>query len=305
VKENETSVELSVVVPTHQRPKPLARLLASLSNQSLKRGQFEVIVVFNLPEPFDHLNEFKEKILLRHVTVGKKGLNRARNRGVSEAKGKIVLILDDDEAAADPHLLESHLEFHTKNPTVSVLGGAYRAPSGLSAMAFAYQVSAMAWAIRYTDGNGHSACLLGGHVSYKSSLFKDGLCFDERIIFGGTETELHMRLFNGGHVMVFRPEIFVFHFVELSMLGMFRKGFLQGKAYADRELSGTIDRPKPHLRHGDAIAKALDIETNKVRLFPWVRLGWWIYDFAHKQGKYAGQGKLGLFRWRSLIADRL
>ena len=45
-------MDLSVVIPSHLRFKPLLELLESLSQQDLPKEQYEVLVISNLEDPF-------------------------------------------------------------------------------------------------------------------------------------------------------------------------------------------------------------------------------------------------------------
>jgi GT2 family glycosyltransferase len=82
---------VSVVVPSKNRPEEVARMLASLRAQATL--PLEVIVV-DQSEPSYALEPFPE--LLHVHDPGLRGLTAARNRGLSQARGDIVLFFDDD-----------------------------------------------------------------------------------------------------------------------------------------------------------------------------------------------------------------
>jgi peptidoglycan/xylan/chitin deacetylase (PgdA/CDA1 family)/glycosyltransferase involved in cell wall biosynthesis/predicted TPR repeat methyltransferase len=106
---------LSVVVPTVGRHESLRRLLDSIAAQTASAGDFEVIVVDDgssdgtaeLLAEFDRAAPFR----LKHLRQEGSGAAAARNRGVLNAAGTVVLFLDDDLVAA-PDLLAEHLAFH-------------------------------------------------------------------------------------------------------------------------------------------------------------------------------------------------
>ncbi len=103
-----TTVTLSVVICTKDRPAELDLCLGSLSRQT--RLPAEVIVVdasTNLPER--EVNEFRSRIgpecnveLLRAAP----GLTRQRNIGVQVASGSVVLFLDDDTVLDENYVKE-------------------------------------------------------------------------------------------------------------------------------------------------------------------------------------------------------
>jgi peptidoglycan/xylan/chitin deacetylase (PgdA/CDA1 family)/glycosyltransferase involved in cell wall biosynthesis len=108
---------LSVVVPTIGRRESLRRLLDSLAAQTASHDDFEVVVVDDGSS--DGSAEFLAQFAAT-ASIGVKVLRQngsgaaaARNRGVLNAKGAIVLFLDDDLVAA-PDLIEQHLAFHAE-----------------------------------------------------------------------------------------------------------------------------------------------------------------------------------------------
>ncbi len=94
--------EISVLVPTRDRPEALARLLGSLDRQTLGNGRFEVIVgVDGGPAP-DLSGPWRVE------TFEHRGPAATRNRLVDLARGEHVLFLNDD-VSAHPELVKTHL----------------------------------------------------------------------------------------------------------------------------------------------------------------------------------------------------
>ncbi len=124
-----TEIELSVVVPTHNRRELLKELLLALADQSIAPGRFEVIVVVDgsrdgTMEMLDRL-EVPYRLLAHYQEQS--GVAVARNNGARMATGQVVVFLDDD-VLPDRRLLEEHLASHTEVPGGVVLGRL--APSG-------------------------------------------------------------------------------------------------------------------------------------------------------------------------------
>src|SRR5437660_469253 len=89
------SLEVSVVVPSHDRPEGLARLLAGLRRQTLAPERFEVIVVDDgSSEPA--VVDSRELLVrvLRHEQS--RGPAAARNSGWRAASADVVAFIDDD-----------------------------------------------------------------------------------------------------------------------------------------------------------------------------------------------------------------
>lgn len=87
----QTLPSVSVVVPTKNRPLEVARMLASLRAQETQ--PLEVIVV-DQSTPRYELEPFPGLIHLHEPAFS--GLTAARNRGVAEANGDVLLFFDDD-----------------------------------------------------------------------------------------------------------------------------------------------------------------------------------------------------------------
>ena len=116
-------MELTVIVPTHERKGRLTKLLDSLASQT--RKGFEVIVVDDASADGtpDAVKEYAKKFPLdiTLLTQGKKGPAAARNLAIRESSAETVLFLNDD-VTADPRLVEEHLRFHEKSPDTSTVG---------------------------------------------------------------------------------------------------------------------------------------------------------------------------------------
>lgn len=96
--------EVSVIVPTFNRPKFLIRALESLCRQSLR--EIEAVVVNDAGEPLDELLAgFSGRLAitsLRHETNRDRAA--ARNSGLAVARGRYIAYLDDDDCFRPDHL---------------------------------------------------------------------------------------------------------------------------------------------------------------------------------------------------------
>lgn len=122
--------KLSVIICTYQRSEKLSNAIKSVIEQSLEPAEYEIVVVNN-----DYLNddihqlvhEFRmtynlDESYLRYMEAPLKGLSFARNVGLFGAKGEVILYIDDD-AIANPNLLEETVKGFSDRPDIGVMGG--------------------------------------------------------------------------------------------------------------------------------------------------------------------------------------
>ncbi len=100
---------LSVIIPTYQPGEYLFHLLDKLCQQTLDASLFEVIMVLNgEPEPFRQ--QIARYVVehpshsLRLVVNDKRGVSKARNRGLDEARGEWICFIDDDDWPSPDYL---------------------------------------------------------------------------------------------------------------------------------------------------------------------------------------------------------
>jgi glycosyltransferase involved in cell wall biosynthesis len=118
---------ISVIISTYNRQAYIIKCLECLANQTLSKTRYEVVVVDNfctddtaaLVKSFLSLHP---ELPFRYVFEARKGVSFGRDRGIHEAKGDILVYLDDD-AEAEPDLLENYLGFFTDHPDAAGAGG--------------------------------------------------------------------------------------------------------------------------------------------------------------------------------------
>lgn len=109
---------MSVVLATYNRLDLLLRLLGCLSRQTLPPDQFEVIVVDDGSKisAAAHVDASRYPFPLSVITQDNAGPSAARHRGAIQARGDILLFVDDD-MELPARFLETHLGYHGGRPT--------------------------------------------------------------------------------------------------------------------------------------------------------------------------------------------
>lgn len=105
--------EISIVIPTYNRLGRLRRVLTALGRQTLSCTDFEVIVVSDgsTDGTDDFLESAQFPFCLRFSSQTNAGPAVARNRGVSMARGNLLVFIDDD-VVAHPDLVQQHRKAH-------------------------------------------------------------------------------------------------------------------------------------------------------------------------------------------------
>lgn len=113
---------VSVVIPTFNRRETLQVVLPSLYNQSAGRDSFEILITDS--GSTDGTGELLRSLgyeNLRYFEQENRGRSGARNRGIREAKGDLILFTDAD-IIADANLISEHLRFYNDFPGSAVVG---------------------------------------------------------------------------------------------------------------------------------------------------------------------------------------
>ena len=112
----------SVVIVTKDRPESLRALLRSLVRQSLKPD--EVLVVDNnSKKSYESIfEEFRNLLPLKTFVETTPGIPAARNRGIQESSGDIILFTDDDCEAGNTWV-ENLVKPFYQNPYIGAVGG--------------------------------------------------------------------------------------------------------------------------------------------------------------------------------------
>ncbi len=92
-------LQLTVAIPTYNRADFLRQTLAGIARQDFPKGAFEVLVIDN--NSTDHTRAVVAEFAgatpaPRYLLETKQGLDYARNRAITEARGDLIVFADDD-----------------------------------------------------------------------------------------------------------------------------------------------------------------------------------------------------------------
>lgn len=111
-------MQISVVIPTHNRFRILQECLEALVRQDLPKKDYEVIVVDDGSQ--DSTETVARKFMKEHENFHyffqeNQGQGPARNLGLRHAKGSIIVLINDD-MIVKPNFLTQHLRSHLRHP---------------------------------------------------------------------------------------------------------------------------------------------------------------------------------------------
>ncbi len=219
---------LSIIIPTHRRVPQVVRLLKSIEAQAGVEA-LQILVVSNFRDErlAKELLSFQSSLAPQLLVASRSGVNASRNLGWDHAQGSILLFLDDDCELHKPDYLQRVLQSHRENPETLVIGGGYDSDENSTVEEQAYNLISNTWCESHQYILERNWALLGGNISYKSSLSDYGQRFNEDILYGGSETEFHVRLFELGIRMKYLPHLNVLHRPQVTTGQIFKKALKQ------------------------------------------------------------------------------
>lgn len=113
---------VNIIIPTCNRKASLLRTLESLSRQTYPAERFEVIIVDDGgTDGTECITEQNFPFALRYLRQENQGEIVARNYGVEQSAGEILIFLDDD-IEVNPPYIETIIAVHKQYPRAVVLG---------------------------------------------------------------------------------------------------------------------------------------------------------------------------------------
>ncbi|MCC8018301.1 MAG: glycosyltransferase [Rikenellaceae bacterium] len=222
-------VRLSIVVATYNRPGTLVRTLESLTAQSLPAHLWEAVIVDN--NSTDNTGEVFGRFTasrpgtenIRMVFEAEQGLSHARNRGITECRGDIIAIIDDDELVNED-FAAGYLEFFDGHPDAAAAGGKITP---------LYEAGRPEWMSRYTKVPVAGTLDLsprvrqfprgrnpfGGNMAFRRETLNRAGLFDPaygrsgKALLAGEEKELFERIRRIGGKVYWVPGPEIFHII--------------------------------------------------------------------------------------------
>ena len=237
---------VSLVICTRDRPRELARCLASLPEQTCPPG--EVVVVDNASRTGE-TEAVCRAAGARYVREPRPGLDIARNTGASSSTGEIVAYTDDD-VVLHPRWLERLIAAFDAPQIWAVTGLVLPAELATPAQWHFERYWGFGRGFQRTDfgsdfleahkAHGCPAWLIGAGASmaFRRDVFARAGFFDERLDVGAAgcsgDSEFWHRILCSGGVCRYEPSAVAFHYHRRDWAGLRKqiRAYMRGHAAA-------------------------------------------------------------------------
>jgi glycosyltransferase involved in cell wall biosynthesis len=176
-------MKISVIIPTHNRPKQLLEAFHSVLAQEKKPDEIIIVddassvKVANIIEP----EGFKEKtkVIVERFEPSQGG-NVARNKGAHIASGDILMFLDDDDTW-EPNKINDQLYVFSKNPEAGLVYSGRLVVSSMNREKILYTIPPKHEGSLYPDILSNNLIGTTSSVALKKQLFEEVGGFDENL----------------------------------------------------------------------------------------------------------------------------
>ncbi|HSQ42578.1 MAG TPA: glycosyltransferase, partial [Fibrobacteraceae bacterium] len=235
----EAPLLFSVIIPTFNRSDILKSCLEHLSQQTMEPSRFEVLICDDgsTDDTARVVQSLSMPYKFRHLPGENRGPAAARNRGIREARGEYLLILNDD-ALLEPQVLQLHLDEHRKrnDPKAAVLGKFQMHPNYVSPetpIGYCMEHSDLIFdyfKMKPNEPYGYNM-FYTCNISLRRNFVLEGSLFDEGFyrLAGAEDIEYGYRLEQRGCHVWYRPDCIAWHAHKIDTQGLVRMFEVRGK----------------------------------------------------------------------------
>jgi glycosyltransferase involved in cell wall biosynthesis len=241
-------MDLSIIICTYNREKYLPPLLESIVSQNYPHEAYEIILINNhstdgTERVCQQFGRLHPDVRFRYFVEMQQGLSYARNRGIAESHGDLLLYVDDD-ATLFPGYLQAYSQFFQTHPDTLAAGGPI--------IPF-YEGTPPAWLTHFTkelltgylyrgDKTGfftHGKYPGGGNACYRKIVFKQFGLFNVELgrkgknLIGAEEKDFFSRLLAAGNKIGYVPQAGIYHHIppeKLTREHLIRLSYSIGKS---------------------------------------------------------------------------
>lgn len=190
---------IDIIIPTYNRPKDIEKFVAEIQKQAYT--DYHVYIIDDCGEhPIEHLIPLNGRFTYIKLPTNK-GQAYARNVGIEQGKGDIIVSLDDDAWFENEDSLFIVQEYFNQYPTLGCLMFDVRSPNE----AYLSQLQNI-----QADGQ-----IIGSHITcgcaYSRKAIEHVGGFNKFIHSVGEETDITLKMVHSGYELRFAKRIHVYH----------------------------------------------------------------------------------------------
>jgi glycosyltransferase involved in cell wall biosynthesis len=237
-------MNLSVIIPSFNAEHIIEKSLSAIFNQSLAPTEYEVLVINDGSNDSTHqtLQELQNTYTFQYICFSQnQGVAKARNEGSKQAKGQILVFIQDD-IIVEHDFLKQHLRVHQQFPEEKtvVVGFTHWHPDLRKTSLLEYLDKGQQFDFdRFLNAHQSKKIVPADHLLFYTSnlsLHKSFLLaqggFDENFFVPGVtayeDTELAWRLKKAGMAIYFNPHAKAGHFHQRDLRSMINRRYAEG-----------------------------------------------------------------------------
>jgi len=225
------AIRVSVVVPTSNRRATLEHVLPTLMHQAYDPAAYEILLCdAGSTDGTRELVDTLRPANLTLLTLPNRGRASARNAGIRQARGEIVLFTDAD-ILADPRLIGEHARAHERHANAAIVGRVVEVGSLDAYRRAAAEPSARSRVHPPRERPLSWLFFVTGSASVRREVLVGAGLFDEASgAYGHEDLELGYRLQRRGVRIIYWPSAVNYHWHPESLDERSAKKRLSGEA---------------------------------------------------------------------------
>jgi GT2 family glycosyltransferase len=213
-----TETKLTILVPTHDRPKRLRSCLEGIARLDYDHDLFEVVVVDDgsAASLETVVADFRNRLAIRLLVQTRRGPGAARNLGSQAGRGRFLAFIDDD-CVPEPKWLSALSRELEKRPD-RLLGGTVINALPQNVYSTATQLIAQYVTDYYGKHAGNEPFFTTNNLAVSAERFRELGGFNTSIAsFTAEDKEFCDRWRSRGYEMAMVPDAIVYHAHDLSV----------------------------------------------------------------------------------------
>lgn len=292
-------MKLSLIIATYNRSQKLLRTLESLACQDCT-GEWECIVVNNNSTDdtdlvFRKFASEHSSLNIRMILCREQGLSNARNCGIDNADGDILVFIDDDETVV-PCFISAYLDFF-QNQTALAAGGPVevryegKRPSWMSFVT--ERLIANTINLKNATQFPKNRVPAGGNMAFQKDVFSIYGKFDPNLgrngkkLIGGEENDLFDRIRSLGEYFKYVEKAKIYHYISEDKLT---------SEYFDKLCFSVGQSKRLRVYNSKGSVRRLLAEEKKKKRLAYLLAFLYTICFQYKKGQYLIRMREGILK---------